>query len=794
MMFCIMVLGWLLWPLQEFINPTSIVVEDRNGALLGARIASDGQWRFPLIDTVPNHFVDAIVNFEDKRFRKHPGFDPIALGRAVLLDIKKRKIVSGGSTITMQLVRMYRNGKPRTIPEKIVELLYAVKITCRKSKNDQLRFYVSNAPFGGNVVGLEAASWRYYGRSPTQLSWAENATLAVLPNEPSLVYPGKNRDRLKAKRDRLLRILQRKGIIDTTSYLLALEEPLIGRPSPLPSDAPQLCDRITSDISNKLYQNKSTIQTGKIKTTIDRTLQQEVTSILLRRSKYLQANAIRNAAVLVLDIASGETRVYIGNNISTDSVQNGNMVDCVMGLRSTGSVLKPFLYAAMLDDGQILPTSLIPDIPTSIGGFTPQNFNRSYEGAVPAYRALARSLNIPAVRMVQQYDIRRFATLLKNSGMSTLTRNAEDYGISIILGGAEGTLWELTGMYASVARCVRAFADQTVIPEKYSTPFFAPVYYKSNNQKSIVDKQNRTRWKASETPLSAASCWCALKALEEVERPAEENAWREFAGSRRISWKTGTSFGFRDGWAIGCSPSYAVGVWVGNATGEGRPGLIGIETAGPILFDIFNMLPRETAVFQKPELTLYPIAVCHESGFRVGQYCDKTDTVLAPESGLQVRLCPYHQAVHLDKSGRFRVNSLCEQVNQMIHTSWFVLPPSMESYYQSKNAFYRHLPPMREDCVVRGENNPIGLMYPHADNAVYIPIGIDGVRGKAVLKAVHRDPSATLHWHIDSDYIGSTTRIHEMGVAPSAGNHLLIIIDNEGNQIEQRLEVIDKKD
>ena len=769
---------WTFWPRQLFSSPWSFVLEDRNGDLLGARIAADGQWRFPPGRALPKKFVSALTLYEDKRFWLHPGIDPIAGIRAIYSNIHLHKIVSGASTIPMQVVRLSRNGKPRTIPEKCIEIALSVRLSLTARKKTVLSLYASHAPFGGNVVGLEAASWRYFGRSPDKLSWAEAATLAVLPNNPSLIHPGRNRTILLHKRNTLLKRLYANGAMDSLGLMASMAEPLVGQPQKLPDYAPHLLNRAFA------ASHRSKAPIFRIRSTIDFALQERVTDIVNRHHALLSSNEIYNIAALVLAVSGGETRAYVGNVEPSDTVQGCHDcdVDVITAPRSTGSVLKPLLYAGMLDAGALLPTTLVPDIPTSIGGFTPQNFYRSYEGAVPAQAALARSLNVPAVRMVQHFGVSRFYNLLVNLGMTTINRPADDYGISIILGGVEGCLWDLCGIYASIARKVNEYHQHPF--DHGPSCFFPPSY--------VADPlAGKKRGLLPDDPLSAAACWCALGAMVEVVRPGDEATWKEFSSSQRIAWKTGTSFGFRDGWAIGCTSEYIVGVWVGNASGEGRPGLIGIETAAPVLFDIFNALPR-SEWFSKPEADLRSVRVCRQSGFIAGPLCREVDTIDAPEAGLRCAPCPYHQMVHLDKSSSWRVSDDCEPVAQMLHKSWFVLPPTMEYYYRQRHADYAIIPPIRPGCGKDLEHATMGLIYPHTGDAIlYIPRGTDGKRGYSVFEATLQNPAGVIHWHIDDEYLGTTTGIHQLSVSPVPGRHMLVLVNDEGERLERTFTVLD---
>ncbi|MGH2566121.1 MAG: transglycosylase domain-containing protein, partial [Ginsengibacter sp.] len=359
--------------------------------------AADGQWRFPYDEKVPDKFIKCITTFEDKRFYDHPGVDVIAFARAGFKDLKSKEMVQGGSTLTMQVIRLSRHETDRSIWEKIIESIQSVRLECRYSKKQIMALYTSEAPFGSNVVGLDAASWRYYGRSPDKLSWGEMAALAVLPNAPALVHPGKNRDILLKKRNALLDKLLENKILDKSNCYLSKLEPLPGNPVPLPQLAPHLLQRFKQDA--QVNKNLS----SRTKTTIDINLQKNVIDILNRHHTILKGNRINNACALVLDVETGNVLSYVGNIYDPSNPELESDVDVIKAPRSPGSALKPILYASMFSEGMILPNSLVPDIPTQIGGYTPQNFDLSYDGAVPASRALARSLNIPAVKLLQQY-------------------------------------------------------------------------------------------------------------------------------------------------------------------------------------------------------------------------------------------------------------------------------------------------------------------------------------------------------------------------------------------------------
>jgi len=777
---CFLLVLFFLFSLPKplFKSPTSYVVEASNGSLLSAAIAKDGQWRFPVTDTIPDKFIKCITAFEDQRFYSHFGVDFLALSRAMKQNIKANSVVSGGSTISMQVIRLSRR-KKRNVWQKISEIWMAMRLELSYSKKEILALYAANAPFGSNVVGLEAASWRYFGRGPKLLSWGEMATLAVLPNSPSLVHPGKNAAKLVLKRNNLLDKLVKLKILDQTTANLAKLEPLPSKPLPLPQYAPHLLARFKEE-SDQTQQSNT-----RLLSTIDYELQLKVNEILKQYHNSYQANGINNIAALVLDVSNGSVLTYQGNCYAPNNKEFESYVDMIKAPRSPGSTLKPLLYASMLTDGLLLPHTLIADVPTQIAGYTPQNYNLSYDGAIPADKALSRSLNIPAVKMLQQYKYPRFYDKLKKIGFSTLNQPADHYGLSLILGGSEVTMWDLAKSYLGMAKSLNHY---NTYQGKYSIADYEAPNYDKNVQKPAVNKDELN---VSST-LDHGAIWATFNAMEEVMRPGDEGLWEQFSSSQRVAWKTGTSFGFRDAWAIGITPKYVVCVWVGNADGEGRPGLTGIEAAAPVMFDIFKQLPT-TNWFETPKTKLKKVLVCTESGFKAGEYCQNKKIELVPSNGEKTIICPYHILVHLNPEETYRVTDQCMSVTAMHHKSWFVLPPAMEYYYKIKNSDYKLLPPFLAGCEGDGNTAIMEMIYPKNNAIVYVPIELDGTQGKVVLNAAHRNPQAKIYWHVDQQYIGTTSSLHQMEISPLPGKHTLTLVDEEGNRLVQVLDILAKK-
>ncbi len=782
----LLILGYYFClPSPLFKDPTSIVLEDRHEQLMGARIAGDGQWRFPHNDSIPEKFKKAIIEFEDRRFYEHPGIDPVGIGRAVQQNFKEGKIVSGGSTISMQVIRMARKGKSRNILQKVIEMILATRLELKYSKTEILAFYASNAPFGGNVVGLDAASWRYYGKAPKHLSWSEAATLAVLPNAPALIHPGRNRDALKAKRNRLLDRLLASGQIDALTNELAKEESLPEKPLRLPMLAPHLMDRAysshfsgrTSDAS-RAGKNQRT----KINSTLDRELQENVNRILERHRLHLKENHIHNLAAIVVEVESGDILAYAGNVKA--GAEHHEQVDVIKAPRSTGSILKPFLYAMALNDGALLPNSLLADVPTRMHGYNPKNFYETYDGVVPAGRAVSRSLNVPLVRMLSEYGLEKFHFGLQKLGFSTINQAPDHYGLTLVLGGAEAKLEDITNAYVGMARSLNHFYDYN---GKYSHQDFRPLNFDSKVAVPTIEKSELSK---EPTVLSAAASYQAFEAMQKVERPNSEGDWEQFNSSTPIAWKTGTSFGFRDAWAVGVTPKYAVGIWVGNADGEGRPGLVGVRAAAPVLFDIYNQL-EGSDWFDPPYDEMVESLVCKQSGMRALPHCE-ADTNWIYKNGLKAPACKFHQMVHLDQTKTYRVNASCELPEQMVHESWFLLPPLEEHYFKSRNPNYRSLPPYRADCNhnLAVDEQSMQMIYPKPKAKIFIPRDLGGKKSKTVFKVAHRKPESIVYWHLDNSYVGQTQHFHELELAPASGKHILTLVDESGYSIKRKFEIL----
>ncbi|MEQ8240376.1 MAG: penicillin-binding protein 1C [Cyclobacteriaceae bacterium] len=735
----------------------------RDGQLLSAAIASDEQWRFAPSDSIPRKFKIAITLFEDEYFDYHLGVNPVSILRAIRQNHRAGKTVSGGSTLTMQTIRMAFGNQPRTYWQKLKEIMAAFKLELMYSKEEILQAYADHAPFGGNFVGLSAASYRYFGRAPQLLSWAEIATLAVLPNNPASIFPGNNSLSLRDKRDFLLEKIHSRGYIDDDELLLSKAERL-----------PQKAKRLPQTAYHLLYRSMEEGHAGtNIKTTLDLRLQQRATQTINKHSKRLSANEIQNAAAIIVDISSGNALAYVGN--SDMAGEHGQHVDVIRALRSPGSLLKPILYAAAIDAALILPEQLLPDIPLFYQGFAPKNFNKTFQGAVPANEALTSSLNVPFVHLLMEYGHEKFLEKLKQIGFHSFDNSAGYYGLSMILGGAETSLWEITSVYASLARVMKNHAERP-FNAGYSSDDF-----RSNNS-FFSRKEKEKNSSSNDGPIRVEALNFAFKTMKKLQRPEEESGWEYFGKNQNISWKTGTSYGFRDGWAIGLNGQYLVGVWVGNADGEGRPGLTGIKTAAPIMFDLFDLLPQSEAldgIYGAPE------KVCKQSGMLKGKYCTEFKETDLPQFLLNTASCTYHEPLNLNASGTHQVNSSCYHVADIRKKNWFSLPAVQAWYYRQHHPNFQPPPPFLPSCGGDENKNFFQLIYPRKFSKVIIPKEQDGLRGEVIFEAAHHHPMAQVFWHLDNQYLGATQGSHKMGIQTSKGRHQITLVDEAGREVRE---------
>jgi penicillin-binding protein 1C len=756
---CVVILGsiivllYFLIPFSSsiFKEEYSTAVKAENGSLLHVFINEHEQWYLPP-DTmaVPEKLKVAVIAFEDEGFYKHWGVNFKAIARALWQNVRSGKVVSGASTIPMQIARM-AHPKKRTYLNKLIEIGVALKLTIHFSKEELLKLYLDHAPYGGNVIGYRTAAFKYFEKDACLLTWGEAATLAVLPNAPGLIYPSSTSGSLQLKRDRLLKKMYQEGYITERNYRLALLEEVPDRFVSFKSHAPHLARRLKVNYPHQWI----------LPTTVDDQLQKRCNQLAARYKEIHAAYGIHNLSILLADTKSGAVKAYVGSADFFDN-QYGGQVDGVIAARSSGSILKPFLYALSIDEGIILPESYIRDLPTYFDGFSPRNANREYQGVVTVREALVRSLNIPAVRLLNYYGVYQFYSFLQLAGVSTLFRTADEYGLPLILGGAEVNMWEMVALY-------RGLANKGVFTDNYL----------------LMDQST----KKTGPLISTGSCFLTLDVLKDLKRPGSEYFWERFSSSRPFAWKTGTSFGHKDAWAIGVDPEYTIAVWCGNFNGDGNKNIGGAATAGPILFDILQFLPRQSNVgwFEKNDIDYKPMKICRLSGFRATDACLEVDTISVPEEMKPLRACEYHRFNYFSADGKHECCSRCWNEIGKTQKAVTVYPPDIAYYLRMKGQYMEQQVGHYPACPAYTTGQSLQIIYPNLNARLFLPRDFNGEMQKVVCKVGHTNRNVKVYWYLNEQFVGETTREHKMEVQFTKGWNTLTVIDENGAREEQQV-------
>ncbi len=740
-------------PKEKLSNDYSQVILAKDSSFLRVFLNEEQQWLLPpsLQNEIPENLKQAVITFEDQYFYQHWGVNPVSLIRAVYLNMKNDRIVSGGSTISMQLARMMSNN-PRTYWNKIREIFLAFKLEFHLGKEEILKQYLTHAPYGSNIRGNLAASYRFFGKKANQLTWSEAALLAVLPNAPGVIFPTSNQEVLTKKRNGLLKKLLEKGLIDGETFELSLLEKIPSSIIPFQLLAPHLTDRIHAE--NQL---------DVVYTTIDPEIQRESNFFAQQHASQLAQLGIRNVSVIVVDNTNGEVAAYIGSHNYHDLDRNGR-VDGVQAARSSGSILKPFLYALAVDDGHILPQTLIKDVPTYFNSFSPNNASEKFTGVSPAKEALIYSLNVPAVRLLNAYGLAKFYNQLEAAGVSTLFRTADEYGLPLILGGAEVTPWDMAKLYSGLS----------------NGGVFRNISYLENQSRSFQAQL-----------VSAGASHLILEEMKELLRPGLEFYWKKYSSQRPIAWKTGTSYGHKDAWAAGSTPKWTVVVWVGNFDGESNNSIAGMKSAGPLLFNIFNALPddRQSWYEFKPK-DFVKVNICRETGFYAGSNCPHRDEVNAPINMKSLKICPYHQRFYLENKGvEYAVCSHCWSGNQNL-SHHLKFTPDINYYLRNNGNLVEIEPVHNPACLVKQEQDILQIIYPLQNAKIFIPKDFDGEYESMVSKVASQFPNRELFWYLNDELLGSTVKKPSFPLKLTEGRHTLTVVDTEGNRDQVRFSAI----
>ena len=709
--------------LVEEINYSKVVL-DRKGEILSVFLNSEEEFHIKYDGEVPETLKTAVINYEDKKFYSHSGVDYPRILKSFFNNMTGRKKM-GASTISMQVVKLLEP-KKRTYFNKLVEVVKAYKLESEFSKEEILKIYLNNVPYGSNIVGYSGAIKMYFNKEVKDLSYAEATLLAVLPNSPGILNLKKNNDKLETKRNRLLKTLLDRKLIDERQYKFSLLEKFPNKIYYYEKKAPQFSIFLKNRYPEKI-----------IKSTLDYNLQKKLEKIVHDYSNAMKDVGINNAAVLVVNNKTKEVLAYVASQDFYDKRNNGE-IDGLQAKRSPASLLKPFLFALSIDDGLIVPDSIYPDVPIYFGNFYPKNSSNTFTGMVKIEEALIKSLNIPFVKLLSDYGVDRFYYFLENNDNYPEDR-FDKYGLSLILGTREMRPVDIAKLYMGLAN-----------------------YGKVSNLKYTLTEDKPKEYQQ----FSKGASYLTLETLSRVVRPGNEKLYSE---QRPISWKTGTSYGMKDAWSVGVSPDYTVLVWLGNFNQKSIFSLSGVETAGNLLFKVFNIVDINSKTFEKPTDDLKEIEIDEKTGYRKF-YDVESKKVFYPKDAKLLRISPYYKKIFVDEND-MEIDSRSPNFDKRKEKIVIEYPIEVSNYFFLNG--------------VR-ENKNVKIAYPVQNLNIFVPKDFDGY--KKVAMKLYNPNNEYVYWYLDEDYVGYSNE-KEKFFELDIGKHKLTIVTENGAREEVKFNI-----
>ncbi len=867
--------------------PPSYIVLDRNGEWLRAFLADDNMWRFSLHSSVSPKTIaetkwrringerlhshenanrtarkvkknrepvlaegfrkpkadgyfgvspllhQAMLTAEDRWFYYHCGINPVSILTALYDNIKAGEVVRGGSTITMQLARLMEP-KARNIPNKFIEMFRALQLELTYSKSEILNFYFTMLPYGGNIVGTGAASRFYFNKPQHAISLSEAALLAAIPNAPEHLRPDRFPENARQARKKILNRLLAHRQISEEQWREALHEPIPTKRHALPFNAPHLSRLLVS--GNR--RNIETAADGRIYTTIDAKVQKTASRIL---SEYLsgsaagvvgsQSHTASTGAIVVMDTQTRHVLAMVGSHDFFDQRASGQ-VNGTLAPRSPGSTLKPFVYALAIEQGLITPETLLFDVPVNYAGYEPVNYDSTYNGYVPARQALAASLNVPAVNLSARLKDVTLHAFLKQAGISTLAPEKK-YGLSMVLGGCEVNLLELTTLYAGLANMGEFGAYQLTLRRNSGQPsaisnqiegygltnsLFSNSFRKPKVSESYLadSREPRAESHSQQRLLREETSFIITEMLTASQLPANTvknpEAFESTMNLPKIAWKTGTSYGHRDAWCIGYSPKLTIGVWLGNFDGKGVPMLSGADAATPILFALFTALAgQETHRWYTMPEQLKTREVCALTGAPPSPHCPtrKSDVYIPGVS--PVKVCSIHKRIDIDTVTGYSLCSHCRNLPltrgnsiepiqgpqrqsdasiNTVKTEIFEEWPAEAATWLAKNGFaVPVLPEHNPLCTAPIAGTAPVILSPTEDTVYYIRDGVPLSQQKIQLSASTSNRTQQLFWFLDGELIFKGNAEQSYWLKPVKGEHVVTCVDAEGRSTSRVLHI-----
>ncbi len=718
----------------------------RDGSVAHIQLAPDDRWRSKVsLDDIDPAYIEALLSIEDERFFWHTGFDPLSIVRALIQNTLTGEVVSGASTLTMQLVRI-AEPRPRTYRSKLIETWRAMQLEWHFSKTEILELYLSFIPFGRNIEGIEAASLAFFGHLPTQLEAHQIALLIAIPQNPNARYPHpENQQRLQRSRNHIAQLLYRNQTLpikDDAEFNHLLRTAVPTHFLDFPRDLPHLMDQLSPWLK----------PSQKVLTTLDADVQQTLQQLLTSRRQQYNKLGIHNSAIVVVDKHTGQIRGLMGN-FDYWSSEHGSTIPSYSVMRSAGSTLKPFLYAMAIDLGQATPVRIMEDIPQNFRGYQPRNYGAEYHGLVTLRESLSQSYNIPFIELLSEMGLDEFLHLLSQLGIRNFERHRDRLGLSAAV-GLELTPLELAQAYTTLANL------------GHSTPL-------SLLNDSGLDQHILLKHPLAESPISDGASWLTGEALRQRDRPDFPDRMDYTAQHRPLSWKTGTSFGFHDAWTAGWGQDYVTTVWFGNLDHTSSVHLIGSQAAGTVFFELMERLEEPFLPPPKP-LSLTSIAVCAQTGLLPSPSCHDTIDTLALKTRVPTEKCTQHHTIFVDADGR-RTAPQCSNTPLKPHTVWV---PSMA--FQRWSKLPVDLPPLAKSCEnIATLQSTLLVEHPKSNHRILLLN--DGSDQRIPLQANHSDPHAKLYWYIDNQFLGYSQESTELWWTPTAGTHTIAVEDAHGN-------------
>ncbi len=720
----------------------SQIIRFRDGKVMRVYRTGDDFFRiYVKLEDVDPDFIRALICYEDKRFNWHPGVDPVAVFRAFFQNVRAKRIVSGASTLAMQVARLTYPSN-RTFFAKIREGFLGILYTFRYGRKGILERYLNRAPYGGNIEGIGAAVWRYFHHGPEVLSLNEQAVLLALPQSPSRRKPSpKNRQRLMSARNRVLQRLYECGLISREEMEKTSREGVPISMYPFPAYAPH-----ASDVLARRYVNRMNIVS-----TLDFQTQLITERIVRRAVPSLRRKGINQVVVVVIDNSTRSVSALIGS-VDYWSGEWGSQFPGFLALRSPGSALKPFLVALALEKGLVSIRSLLPDVPLRFPGFAPQNYTLTYEGLVPVEKALRQSMNIPMIHLLRKVRVSQFLEVLRRGGLRIPIDRS--YGLSVITGAVEVTPLALTNLYVTLARNGQYGPVRfTVQDEFFEQPLFHPGAIEL--VRKILSQRSRPEWTAPIRDL-------------------------------KIAWKTGTSWGRRDAWSLGVTHEWTIGVWVGNFSGKGNKFLVGQEVASPIMFDLFRALHKTTPISREDTRpVLGKVRVCAFSGYAPRSFCPETIWVDHPLNSRLLTHCPYHTSLWIEKHTGNRACPGFEYAHgELVQKTFLILPEHIRAYFREQ---VPSLPSYAQGCPEIMDFEGLKILQPTDRSFYVLTHTVPNAHRLSLVALSSEDP---IYWYIDGRLVATSASNESVSVHLPDGEHKILAVNMNGQRDAVRVRIL----